>query len=626
MDANSKLNVSELDFNDIKQNLSAFLQSQDEFKNFNFQGTSIDVLLDVLSYNTHYNAFYMNMLANEMFLETASLRSSIVSRARSLGYTPRSISSSRAVVDVEIIPTDTPVDVTIPKHTLFRSTLDDQTFTFVNQTALTVLPSNGRYISTDVELKQGIPLTHRYVYDPTNVNQKFTLPNLNSDTETLAVSIQTSNTDSTISIYSKASDITAVNSTSNVYFLEENREGNFEITFGDDVIGRKLVDGNIVILETLVTDGENANRCAVFNVSEISGYDDVVLTTKSVATGGSTKENTKSIKYNAPRRFETQNRAVTRDDYKRILEENYPGGDAIIVWGGEDNDPPVYGKVFVSIKPKTGLYLSDAEKNYIKNDILKPKSIAAITTEVLEPFYTNIIVDSTVKFNPNKTNRSSAQLKALVETVVSTYGTDQLNLFNQVFRFSNLSTKIDVAETSILSSLTTVKLKSKILVGNLNLGVASNYTIKFNNEIYHPSENYEGALTSTKFTHPDGQNVQKTDCYVVDVNGTLKVKRVDGNQIFTIQENIGTIDYGTGNISFVGFAPSAIVGSTFDLIAIPASSDIIPKNNQILLIDSQDVTIKMINDFENSILGSNTAVSGASSGGVAGSGGSSSGY
>lgn len=621
----SKLNISELDFDTIKTNLVAFLESQSEFKNYNFKGATMDVLMDILSYNTHYNAFYMNMLANEMFLETASLRSSVVSKARTLGYTPKSARGSLASVNVRIFPTDNPSSITIPRYTQFNSTVNDRNYTFVSLEAVNITPANGQYYANNLQLKQGIPFAHRYVVNTADKSQKYIIPNVGCDTTTMNVTIQTSNTDSTLYAYTEATDILTVNAAANVYFIEENREGKFEVLFGDGVLGNPLVDGNIVILESLITAGDEPNGAFEFAVDNISGYSNVVISTSTVGTGGSNREGIQSIKYTAPRRFETQNRAVTQNDYKRIIEENYTEAESIIVWGGEDNDPPVYGKVFVAIKPTQGSYLSESAKNFVINDILKPRSIVSTIVEVVNPIYTNVVINCTTKYNEKIATSSAATIKTLVETTIKNYVTNRLNLFNQQFRFSNLLADIDVSDRSILSSLVNIQMKYKF--DDLRLNIPTNYDVKFNNEIYHPYTLYEGSITSSIFSHKDSLGVTKTDCKFEDVNGIVKIIRIEGNEKFDVVENIGTIDYSTGIINLINFSPTSITGSVLTLTATPASSDIIPKNNQILRVDDNDILVKILTDsVDGTNLGSNTATSGAASGGVAGSGGSSSSY
>ena len=264
-DVSSKLRVSELDFDTIKSNLKNFLSDQNEFADYNFDGSAMSVLLDVLSYNTHYNAFYLNMIVNEMFLDTASIRNSVVSRAKHLGYTPQSVRGAKAYIDLTIYPPDTPSTIVIAKDTQFASTVNGVAYVFATTTSTTInVNANGIYTSANVELSQGLPLTHRYTANTNDPDQKFILPNANTDTSTLVVKIQTSASDSNTFVYSVANDTTTVNSTSNVYFLEESEDGKYEVLFGDDIIGRKPVNGNIVILQSLIADADQPNGASSF--------------------------------------------------------------------------------------------------------------------------------------------------------------------------------------------------------------------------------------------------------------------------------------------------------------------------------------------------------------------------
>ena len=406
-DVASKLEVSELDFDTIKTNLKNFLSDQNEFADYDFDASGLSVLLDLLAYNTHYNAFYLNMIANEMFLDTASIRSSVVSRAKHLGYTPVSQKGAKAFVDITITPANTPATIIIEKDTQFTATVNGISYTFCTANSATVnVNANGIYTSANVELTQGVPLTHKYTANTNDPDQRYLLPNANTDTSTLTVKIQTSATNSNLYTYAAANDTTTVNSTANVYYLEEDEEGRFEVLFGDDVIGRKLAMGNIVILSSLVSDGAEPNGAKTFvPVSGVGGYSNVVVSTVTNGVGGAERDSISTIKFNAPRNYQAQNRAVTINDYKRLLERDYPAAESIVAWGGEDNDPPVYGKVYLAVKPQTGLTLSTSTKAFIADTVLGNRNIVSITPEVVDPDYMYVTVTSSVKYDSTKTNQ-----------------------------------------------------------------------------------------------------------------------------------------------------------------------------------------------------------------------------
>ena len=592
-DVSSKLRVSELDFDTIKSNLKNFLSDQNEFADYNFDGSAMSVLLDLLSYNTHYNAFYLNMIVNEMFLDTASIRNSVVSRAKHLGYTPQSVRGAKAYVDLTIYPPDTPSTIVIAKDTQFASTVNGVAYVFATTTSTTInVNANGIYTSANVELSQGLPLTHRYTANTNDPDQKFILPNANTDTSTLVVKIQTSASDSNTFVYSVANDTTTVNSTSNVYFLEESEDGKYEVLFGDDIIGRKPVTGNIVILQSLIADADQPNGASTFApVGTVGGYANVVVSTLSSASGGSLRDTVQKIKFNAPRSFQAQNRAVTLNDYIRILQRDYTAAESVVAWGGEDNDPPVYGKVYLAVKPAGGLTLSDATKTFIKNTILKDRNIVSVTPEITDPDYLYIKVDTTIKYNSIETDLTAATIQSQISNTIYQYGQTELGLFADQFRYSPLIKKIDETESAVESSLTSVKLKRTFTP---TLNVSSSYTLKFSNQI--PVVNGVAQLSSTQFTHEDDNGILRTGCELQDTDGTLQVFRTSGADRIVVANNVGTIAYASGNVALTTFKPTAIADGTANVEVTVAlsSNDIKPLREQILLISNNDITVSMI--------------------------------
>ena len=592
-DVSSKLRVSELDFDTIKSNLKNFLSDQNEFADYNFDGSAMSVLLDLLSYNTHYNAFYLNMIVNEMFLDTASIRNSVVSRAKHLGYTPQSVRGAKAYVDLTIYPPDTPSTIVIAKDTQFASTVNGVAYVFATTTSTTInVNANGIYTSANVELSQGLPLTHRYTANTNDPDQKFILPNANTDTSTLVVKIQTSASDSNTFVYSVANDTTTVNSTSNVYFLEESEDGKYEVLFGDDIIGRKPVTGNIVILQSLIADADQPNGASTFApVGTVGGYANVVVSTLSSASGGSLRDTVQKIKFNAPRSFQAQNRAVTLNDYIRILQRDYTAAESVVAWGGEDNDPPVYGKVYLAVKPAGGLTLSDATKTFIKNTILKDRNIVSVTPEITDPDYLYIKVDTTIKYNSVETDLTAATIQSQISNTIYQYGQTELGLFADQFRYSPLIKKIDETESAVESSLTSVKLKRTFTP---TLNVSSSYTLKFSNQI--PVVNGVAQLSSTQFTHEDDNGILRTGCELQDTDGTLQVFRTSGADRIVVANNVGTIAYASGNVALTTFKPTAIADGTANVEVTVAlsSNDIKPLREQILLISNNDITVSMI--------------------------------
>ena len=590
----SKLAVSDLDFDNIKTNLKQFLGDQNEFADYNFDASAMSVLLDLLAYNTHYNAFYLNMIANEMFLDTASIRSSVVSRAKHLGYTPVSMKGAKAYVDLTINPADTPATIVVAKNTQFSAAVGGVSYIFCTSNSATVnVNSNGIYTSANVELTQGIPLTHKYTANTTDPDQKFLLPNPNTDTSTLTVKIQTSATNSNLHTYTAANDTTTVNSTANVYFLEEDEEGRFDVTFGDGIIGRALVTGNIIVLSSLVADGDAPNGAKTFSpVSGVGGYSNVVVTTLNSAIGGAERDSIETIKFNAPKNYQAQNRAVTINDYKRLLERDYPAAESVIAWGGEEHDPPVYGKVYLAIKPQTGLSLSSSTKSYIADSVLGGRNIVSITPEVVDPDYMYITITSTVSYDSTRTTESAEQIKNSISNTVYQYGVNNLGLFANQFRYSPLIQQIDQTETSIESSLTSVKLRREITP---ILGSSTSYTLKFSNEIKHDS-NTDISVSSTRFSHNDDNGTLREDCELQDDDGILQVFRTSGADRVVVANNVGTVTYGTGVVALTSFAPTAISDGTTKLSVTvePESNDVKPYREQILMIANSDISLSMV--------------------------------
>ena len=627
MATNSIKRVTELDFDTIKTNLITFLKSQAEFKGYDFAGSSFNVLLDILAYNTHYNAFYLNMVANEMFLDSALIRNSVVSKAKALGYTPRSTRGSVATIDLEVYPVgELPASITIDKNTEFLSTVNNIEYVFntTGSTTITKETSTNRYYANNVEIKQGVFISHQYTANTADPDQNFILPNANTDTTTLIVKIKESSISSNTFVYSRANNITTINSTSNVYFLNEGTDGLYEVSFGDGVYGRQVSSGNIIILDSLITDGDLVNGASTFiPSSNVGGYTNVAVTTIASSSQGAAREDIDSIKFNAPRHYETQNRAVTVNDYRRILTAEYTDVDSISVWGGEDNDPPVYGKVFIAIKPKSGLTLTTAGIDGVKQLINKRK-IVTVTPEVVSPDYTFMNFTSTVKYNDLIATNSAAVIANNVKNAIVSYGTNELSNFDLRFRYSKLTAQIDNVEPSILNNLLNVTLTKKVAV---TANTTANYNVNFANEIFHPNDTYEGAIQSTTFTYNDGLGVTQSNCSIDDANTVVRVTRdVSGTKV-VVANNVGTVNYTTGVINLISFSPKSLTGNTLNITVTPASSDVAPVREQILLIQAEDVTVTTIAD-STSDLGSvttsaTTATSGTGSGGSAGSGGSS---
>jgi hypothetical protein len=486
MASNAKIQLGQLDFDSIKNSLKSFLQSQSQFQDYNFEGAGLNVILDLLSYNTHYNAFYMNMIANEMFMDSATLRSSVVSHAKLLGYTPRSTTSSRVVVDCTITrsPSDTITELlSIPRFTPFISeSINGTSYRFLNTTEQTANLSGNQFIFTDLELKEGQESSYVFVVNlSTNPTQTFDLPDYNIDTSTLQVLVQKSASNTLREVYKLAQDATEVTSTSKVFYLEESTSGKYQIYFGDNVIGKQLDDGNLVIVTYIVTNGTQANGLSKFKLQTplLSGSTSNTVS-QGKSSGASLPELVDDIKFSAPKSFIAQNRAVTKNDYIALINKKYPYFDAITVWGGEDEVPPVYGKVFISAKPKLGFEITQQEKDYVTDNIIKPISVLTVTPEFVDPDYVYLNFAATVRYDPSITNKTSQQIKQTIRNAVQTYAAANFNSFNAAFEMSRLLRAIDDSDPSIDSSdveLTLEKQLEPILI------TSTSYVLDFGTQL-----------------------------------------------------------------------------------------------------------------------------------------------
>ena len=597
MASDNNLKLDALDFQGIKTNFKSYLQSQDQFRDYNFEGSGLNVLLDLLAYNTYYNSFYLNMVAAEAFLPTAQKRNSVVNLAKSLNYTPRSVTSATISGTATLTLTSSPVSITIPAYTSFTGSVDGITHNFLNTSAVIVSPTSGVYSST-MSLREGRYISRRYTVNLNDTDQRFLIPNTTVDTSTLTVSVLNSSVDSTTRTFSKVTNLVEVTSTTRVYYIEEAEDGQFEIKFGDGVFGVALDAGNIVVLEYLVSNGSSANDIESLTYADaIAGVTSITFVASDPATGGSDRETVNQIKFNAPKAYEAQNRVVTADDYKTLMLQQATV-DSCVVWGGEDNDPPTYGKVFIAVKPTTGDVLTATEKLNLINSVIKPKKVLTISTEIVDPEYVFIIVDATVKYQSDATISTSAEIKQLVIDTIKAYNTDEINQFSKYFRYSKLSRLIDVSERSILSSVTIAQMRKEL---DVQLGIGTRYEIGFSNRI-------DNATNGRPATHPNGVGNKITsnaftfggfpNCFLEDNNGIIRIYRVFGIENIAVSNNAGTIDYITGKIVLTSFAPTAFNdgGTTLKITAVPQDKDILPLRGQIITIRDADITVTMIDD------------------------------
>ena len=597
--ASNKFVVSDLDFDAIKSNLKAFLQDQAEFSDYNFEGSGFAVLLDTLAYNTHYLGFNANMVANEMYLDSADIRKNVVSLAKMLGYTPTSAKSPVANVDI-LVNNASGSTITMNKGTTFTSIIDNTTFQFVTNEDNIISPVDGVYKFSNINLYEGTLVNFKYTVDSTDVDQRLIIPSQNADTSTLKVQVQNSQSDSAKSTYTLATGLRGLDDTTKAYFLQETDTGKFEVYFGDGVIGKKLSDGNIVILEYVVSNKEEANGASSFSLSSnVGGFTDVTITTNSSAQGGSEPETKESIRYNAPLQYTSQDRAVTTTDYETLIKSIYPNTQSVSAWGGEDDETPVYGVVKISIKPKSGNTLTNSTKNNIITS-LAPYNVASVRPEIIEPSVTSLLLVVNAKYNKQATSKSAETIKSEITNNLSSYSLNTLSSFDGVFRYSKLTGIIDDVDTSILSNITTVKMRKEFTP---TLASSTKYDIYFRNAIYNPHSGHSSVLSSTGFKVAGNNNEMFLDD---DGQGNVRVYYLVSGIKTIHNATQGTIDYSTGQITLNSLNVASIsnirgaTSSKIEITVVPSSNDIVPVRDQILEID---VANSIVNVSEDTFVG-----------------------
>lgn len=509
-----RLRVTELDFDTIKQNLRTFLNQQSEFTDYDFEGSGLSVLLDVLAYNTHYQAYYLNMVANEAFMDTALLRDSVVSHAKTLGYIPYSRRAPQAIVDFTVRTNTTDVaTVTIPRGFRFLSNeIDGASYNFVTLTETTVTKSNTDFSFKNLQIYEGQLVSYSYVQDnSTNPSQVFTLPDPQVDTSSLFVTVQPSESNTDTFVYTLASDASNTSTQAQVFYLQENKAEKYTIYFGDDVIGKKIPDGSIVNIQYLTTNGDAANKANNFVATDFLTdslnqiHTNFVITPTNQASGGTERESVDSIKFSAPLQYTNQNRLVTFSDYSSYIQKSYPSIDSVSVWGGEDETPPKFGIVYIALKPKANYYLSDIEKQKIIDDIVKPKAIVAIQTVVRDPDYLYLLVTSKVVYGANKVAITPEQLKTAIRNSILNYKTTNLDKFSSQFILSKVQETIDNVDTNaIVGSSVSVRVQKRFTP---NLNQSTPYTINFSVPLRRGT--IGNKLVSTAFTVTDSQGVDR---------------------------------------------------------------------------------------------------------------------
>lgn len=594
--ANGFLTTSELDFQNYKSSLKTFLSQQDAFKDYDFEGSNLSVLLDILAYNTYMNGVYLNMVGSEMFLDTAQLRESIVSHAKELNYTPRSRNAPIAYVDVTITPSDEPDSITIPKYYQINGrTLDDTTFFFTTDEAIVVRPENGVYKAANVAVYEGNIIKEVFV---ANNSARYLLQSANVDINSVTVTVKQSSASTTETKWTKETFLFGLDNTSEVYFIQGAEDHLFEVVFGNGNIGKALVDGNLVTVTYRETNGAEANGVEEFTApNSIDGYTNINVAVVQASTGGAEHETDEEIVFNAPRYFPTQNRAVTVEDFIALTRQAFPSLQVVTAYGGENTEPKQYGKVIVAGKPFNGTRIPTPLKNQIYN-FLKERSSISIDPVVVDPEYFFAEVVTEVLYNINLTTRSARDIEALVQDTILTFGQTYLEKFGSDLRYSKLVKAIDDCEPAIISNNTELRLVKHF---DIETGIPIRITTSFDNplkqEISNVRKIYEDTITtieSSLFTY-DLNGIEYQAKIKDDSQGNLVVVSSVNGVVQLLRDRVGTVNYETGEIT-IGELVYADLGehNTLEVFARTKKFDLETTTNKILQIEAEHLVVRVV--------------------------------
>ena len=588
--SNKKINVTTLDFDDIKSNIKEYLRGQTEFQDYDFEGSAMSVVLDILAYNTHYNALYNNMAINEMFLDSARKRNSVVSLSKMLGYSPRSATCSTAQVTLTVsAPNSNATNLILPAYTPFTTTIENRNYTFYTQGAINAVSSTGVFTYQNINIVEGTPLSFNFTVAP---GVRYIIPNPNVDLNTLNIRVQESATSSVYTSFTHAENIVTANSEAKVYWVKEIDEGLYEITFGDGNIGMALNTGNIVHLDYFVSSLDVPNGARTFSYAGgtlLPGASISVVTT-GIAANGAAPEDIDSIRFNAPRMYASQNRAVTPDDYKAIVYSLFSDAASVTCWGGEDNNPPVYGKVYICVKPKDSTKLTTTQKSLLKSTILQQRNVVSVIPEIVDPEYINVAVTTTVYFNEQATTKTATDIAALVTNTINAYNVNELDRFDGVFRFSKLSKLIDNSDPSIVNNITTILLRRSLIV---RYNVSAQYLLNIINPIWSagaPEESFK----STGFYIAGSDEI-----HYLDDDGVAHVRlfRYGANGVKVIvNPAIGNIDYANGVVDIKNLHITALADLDLEISIRPLSNDVVSALTQIVHIPPEHLKVVAIPD------------------------------
>lgn len=588
----SEVNITGLDFDQIKINIKNYLKNQSEFKDYNFEGSVISRLIDLLAYNTYYNSYYVNMIGNEMFLDTAKIRENVVSNAKKLDYIPNSRVSAHARIRVNVIAPNSVSEVTVPKYARFLTTLNNKKYYFITKEPYYLTNELGTF-TKEIDIYEGLSYTYNFEYDG-NIKY-FEIPDPNVDINSLRVYVrETRNTTDRVE-FKLAKNVVQVGNDDPVYYIQENSNGRYEIYFGSGIIGRPLIVGNAIDIEAIITNGEEANLARIFKPEGLTAYNSQnnadkfvpVVITVNPAEGGAERESIEKIKYSAPKQYTRQNRLVSVNDYESFILDNFSDIQAVSVWGGEDNAIPIYGRVLVSVKPKSSYVTSSFRKQQI-TDILMRYHTTGIEPIVVDPKFSFVNIDTTVYYDSNKTRLKASEIFNSVSTTIQNYELTDMGTFNKEFYLSKLIKKIDESNTSIVSNDTKMLVEKRIAP---IFDTKVTYKMLFNTRLYRPYVGYLGTLSSSGFFL---NNSPTTLPQFLDDDGRGNVRLYFmSNGTKQIIRNIGKINYEKGEITLDSFDINTLQNNADELRIMV---DVEKKNyksthNEILLFSYPKVTL-----------------------------------
>ena len=604
--------VVNLDFDQIKTSIVDYLKSNENFTDYDFEGSNLSIIVDALAYNTYITAYNTNMAVNENFLDSATLRENVVALARNIGYVPRSKKSAKAKISFNVQDLTDAVTLTLKAGLVVNGVADNTSYIFSIPDDITVPVTNNIAFFSEIDVFEGLLLTQNFTVDKSKSNQRFILPNSSIDTSSLVVKVKSSENSSTKVTYTKIDNIIGITSTSNTYLLQEIEDERYEIMFGDGIIGKKLSNNNYITATYITTGGKTGNGASEFSFigrlvnqdgATVGGTNVSLVDTIEKSRDGDDIESIASIKYYSPRIYSSQYRAVTSSDYEAVLSYIYPNVESVTSYGGEELVPPRYGKVYLSVKPRNGDYLSDFTKRDLISK-LKSYAVAGIVPEFIDLKYLFVETESQVYYNPNH-NQQPALLKTAISGALTEYSRSiDVNKFGGRFKYSRAVTLIDQVDNAITSNITKVIIRRNLLT---EINQWAQYELCYGNEFHIGESSYN--VTSTGFTL-DGVSgtVYLADEVINDKKGRIFFfTYAEGGKPNIIKKNAGTVKYDIGEILIdtVNITSTAIENNVIEIQAVPESNDVIGLRDLYIKYDMTNTHLTVVQDIISS--GENTS-------------------